>query len=75
MIVLQFQKYPRLLELAEWLSLHDGGKGTYARDDQFSKLTGNNWRLFHTTENYRVVTKAEFDNEELAAMFTLRWLE
>jgi len=73
-IVLKFQYYPRLLELANWLILHDGGNGTYARDDQVGRLVGNNWRLFHTTVDYNVVTKAEFDNEELAAMFALRWL-
>lgn len=62
-----------MYELTDWLC--DNGHGPYKLNHEFGVLVGSKWRLYHTTENYRVVTKAEFDNEELAAIFALRWLE
>jgi hypothetical protein len=71
-VTIPYQNGDFIFRLANWF--YDNGHGAYSRDnDNKSVLRGPSWSLYHTTENYRLVTKAEFDNKDIAAMFALRW--
>lgn len=70
-VTLPYQSGDFIFKLANWLC--ENGHGPQGRDDQKAALIGSGWKLYHTTINYNIVTKAEFDNDDVAAMFALRW--
>lgn len=70
-VTLPYQSGDFIFRLANWLS--DNSQGYYKRSDQLAVLIGNGWKLYHTTINYELCLKAEFETEDLATMFALRW--
>ena len=70
-VTIPYQTGDFIFRLADWLVKN--GCGSHNSHDWRGRLVGPGWKLYHTTVNYHLVTKAEFDNEDIAAMFALRW--
>lgn len=58
--------------VAEWC-WHQWG-GAVPRDRVDGGIQGQGWEIYHSTSGSNLWTFGEFNNEEMATLFKLRWV-